>query len=110
MTLKQTQKQKPSRLDRGVLEELVAPFRIELNNRFGALKDEEPSIQKMNTSLRESMDTIQNKRQKSTIKKSIEDAEIENPDKKRKELRQKTNKTQKYKVEYAELNKLVKTQ
>ena len=62
----------------------------------------------MNTSLRESMDTIQNKTQKSTIKKSIEDTEIENLDKKRKELKQKTNKTLKDKVEYAELNKLVK--
>ena len=58
--------------------------------------------------LRESMDTIQNKAQKSTIKKSIEDTEIENLDKKRKELRQRTNQTRKDKVEYAELNKLVK--
>ena len=33
---------------------------------------------------------------------------MENVDKKRKELRQKTNKTLKDKVEYAELNKLVK--
>ena len=72
------------------------------------MKDKEPSIDKMNTILRESMDTIQNKTQKSTIKKSIEDTDIENLDKKRKELRQKTNKTQKDKVEYAELNKLVK--
>ena len=54
------------------------------------------------------MDTIQNQTQKSTNKKSIEDTEIENLDKKRKELRQKTNKTLKDKVEYAELNKLVK--
>ena len=54
------------------------------------------------------MDTIQNKTQKSTIKNSIEDTEIENLDKKRKELRQKTSKTLKDKVEYAELNKLVK--
>ena len=53
------------------------------------------------------MDTIQNQTQKSTIEKSIEDTEIENLDKKRKELRQKTNKTLKDKVEYAELNKLV---
>ena len=62
----------------------------------------------MNTVLREAMDTIQNQTQKSTTKKSIEDTEIENLDKKRKELRQKTNKTLKDKVEYAELNKLVK--
>ena len=41
----------------------------------------------MNTILRESMDTIQNKAQKSTIKKSIEDTEIENLDKKRTEIR-----------------------
>ena len=62
----------------------------------------------MNTDLREAMDTIQNQTQKSTTEKSIEDTEIENLDKKRKELRQKTNKTLKDKVEYAELNKLVK--
>ena len=35
------------------------------------------------------MDTIQNKTQKSTIKTSIEDKEIENLDKKRKELKTK---------------------
>ena len=62
----------------------------------------------MNTVLREAMDTIQNQTQKSTTEKSIEDTEIENLDKKRKELRQKTNKALKDKVEYAELNKLVK--
>ena len=54
------------------------------------------------------MDTIQNQTQKPTTEKSTEDTEIENLDKKRKELRQKTNKTPKDKVEYAELNKLVK--
>ena len=55
------------------------------------------------------MDTIQNKTQKSTIKKSIGNTEIENLDKKRKELRKKKpNKTLKDKVEYAELNKVAK--
>ena len=70
------------------------------------------------------MDTILNKTQKSTIKKSIEDIEIESLDKKRKESRPKknkkkkqqqqqqktttiTNKTLKDKVEYAELTKYV---
>ena len=108
MRLKAIQKRKPHRLDLSVLEELATPFRIELKNRFDTLKDEEPSIEKMNTILRESMDTIQNTTQKSTIKKSIEDTEIENLDKKRKQLRQKTNRTLKDKVEYAKLNKLVK--
>ena len=42
----------------------------------------------MNTVLREAMDTIQNQTQKPTIEKSIEHTEIENLDKKRKELRQ----------------------
>ena len=65
-------------------------------------------LEKMKTILRESMDTIQNKTQKSTIKKNIEDTEIEILDKKRKELRQKANKTLKDKEEYAELKKLVK--
>ena len=75
------------------------------SHRVDALKDEEPSIENMNTVLREAMDTIQNQTQKSTIEKSIEDTEIENLDKKRKELRQNTNKKLKDKVEYAELNK-----
>ena len=56
----------------------------------------------------ESMDTIQNKTQKSTIKKSTEDTETESLDKKRKELRQKANSTLKDKAECAELKKLVK--
>ena len=47
----------------------------------------------MSKILREPMDTTQNKIQKSTIKKSIEDTEIESLDKKRKELRQKTKNT-----------------
>ena len=69
------------------------------------------------------MDTMQNKTQKSTIRKSIEDTEIENLDKKRiktknKNKKQKskqqqqqkqTNKALEDKVEYTELNKLVKT-
>ena len=77
----------------------------------------------MNTVLREAIDTIQNQTQKFTIEKSIEDTEIENLDKKRKELipknktkqkqkqnkkNKQTNKTPKDKVEYTELNKLVK--
>ena len=54
------------------------------------------------------MDTIQNKTQKSTIRKNTEDTEIESLDKERKELRQKANKTLKDKGDYAELNRLVK--
>ena len=84
MRLKRIQKQKPYRLDLRVLEKIATPFRIELKNRFDTLKDEEPSIEKMNTVLRESMNTIQNQTQKSTIEKSIDDKEIENLDKKRK--------------------------
>ena len=102
------QKQKPLRLDLRVLEKLSSPFRIELKNRFDTLKDEEPSTEKMNTVVRQSMDTIQNKTQKSTIKKSIEDTEIESLDKKSKESRQKTNETLKDKVEHTEINKVVK--
>ena len=41
----------------------------------------------MNTVLREAMDTIQNQTQKSTTEKGIEDTDIKNLDKKRKELR-----------------------
>ena len=86
--LKKIQKQKPLRLDFRVLEKLATPLRIELKKkikkkkRFDTQKDEEPSIEKINKILRKSMDTIQSKTQKSTIKKSIDDTEIESVDKK----------------------------
>ena len=61
----------------------------ESKNRFDPLKDKEPTIDKMNEILKESMDTIRNDAQKSIIKKSTEDTETERLDKKRKELQQK---------------------
>ena len=69
------------------------------------MKDREPTIVKVNKTLKESMNTIQNETQKSIIKKSTGDTEIESLDQKRKGPRQKKKKD---KVEYAELNKLVK--
>ena len=45
MRLNKIQKQKPLRLNLRVLEKLATPFRIELKNRFGTLKDDEPSIE-----------------------------------------------------------------
>ena len=79
-----------------MLEKVATPFRIEIKKkkkkkRFDTLKDEEPSIEKLNTILRESMDTILNKTQKSTLKKSIEDTEIENLNKKRIKTKNKQN-------------------
>ena len=44
----QTNKQNTLKLDLKVLERVATPFRIELKNRFDTLKDEEPSIEKMN--------------------------------------------------------------
>ena len=95
MRLKKIQKQNPLRLDLTVSEKLATSFRIELKNRFVSLKDEDPLIEKMNKIMRESMDTIQNKTQKSTIKKSVEDTEIESLDKKKKKKKRITtnNKT-----------------
>ena len=54
------------------------------------------------------MDTIQSKAQKPTIKKSIEDTEIDDLFKKGRDIKQKTSKMLKDMVEYSELNKLVK--
>ena len=74
------------------------------------MKDKEPAIKKTNKLLKESMDTMQNVKSKSTTKKSNEDTETEILDKKRKKKQKKTktNKTLKDTVEYAELNTLVK--
>ena len=49
MRLKKKSEKNPYRLDLRVLEKLATPFRTELNNRFDTLKDEKPSIEKMNT-------------------------------------------------------------
>ena len=76
-----------------MLEKLGTPFAIEVKYRFDALKDEEPTVEKRNQILTKSKETKQNKTQKSTIKKSTEDSEIESLDKKRKELWQKANNT-----------------
>ena len=106
MRLKRIQKQKPYRLDLRVLEKLVTPFRIELKNRFDTLKDEEPSIEKMNTVLREAMAPYKTKHKSPQPRRVLKIQKLKTLT--RKELRQKTNKTLKDKVEYAELNKLVK--
>ena len=74
-----------------------------MNKRLDALRNEQLSIYKNNKLLREAMDTIQSETKKSTIQKSTDDTEIESLVKKRKELRQKVNKTLKDKVDYAEL-------
>ena len=62
----------------------------------------------MNELFTKAMDTMQKKTRKSTIKKCTEDTEIESLAKKKKELQLKANKTLKDKVDYVELNKLVK--
>ena len=54
------------------------------------------------------MDIKLNQTQKSTIKKSIEDTEIESSDKKKERITTKRNEGLKDKVEYAKLNKQVK--
>ena len=76
MRLEKIQKQTPLKLDLLVLEKSVSSFRIELNNILDALEEEEPTIEKMNKILRESMDSVQNETQKSIIKKSTEGAEL----------------------------------
>ena len=103
--LKRIQKTKTLPIRPQSIRKLVTPFRIELKNRYDSLKDEEPSIEKMNTVLREAMDTIQNQTQKYTTKKSIEDTEIENLDKKRKELRPNKTKQNKTKQNKTKQNK-----
>ena len=76
MRLEKIQKQTPLKLDLLVLEKSVSSFRIELNNILDASEEEEPTIEKMNKILRESMDSVQNETQKSIIKKSTEGAEL----------------------------------
>ena len=68
-----------------MLKKLVTQNRKKTQqNTIDALKDVEPTIEKINKILTESMDTIQNKKQKSTIKKSTKDTKIESLNKKRK--------------------------
>ena len=87
---------------------IVTPFRIELKNRFDSerrrtiYRENEHSPERSYGHHTKPNTKVHNREE------YFEDTEIENLDKKRKELRQKTNKTLKDKVEYAELNKFVK--
>ena len=70
--LKKIQKQKTLKLHIGdLLEKLATPFRIELKSRFDALKDKEPTIEKISKILTKSVDTLHKKTQKFTIKRVL---------------------------------------
>ena len=96
MGLQKIPKQTPLKSDLRVLEKSVTPFRIELKNRFDALKDKESTLENINKIKKESMDTLQNKTQKSTIKKSTEDTENERLDVKNGKKKKKPTESKQY--------------
>ena len=69
-----------------VIEKPVSTSRLELKNRFDVLKDKEPTIEKTNKILTETMNTMQSETQKSIIKRRTENTEIESLDTKRIDL------------------------
>ena len=74
-----------------VSEKSVSTFRLESKNRFDALKDKELTVEKMNKTLRESVDIIQKQTKHPINRKSAEDTEIETLV--QKEFKQTANKT-----------------
>ncbi|GFS08730.1 endonuclease-reverse transcriptase [Elysia marginata] len=106
MRLKRLSKKKGSKIEIKHLEAVKKTFQIKLANRFNALKEEPPSIEKFNEVIKETAEGICEK-QVGTNHVEV-DQEFKQLEAKRKELRCKENKTTAEKIEYTEINKTVK--
>ncbi|GFR69755.1 hypothetical protein ElyMa_000309000 [Elysia marginata] len=106
MRLKRLSKKKGSKIEIEHLEAVKETFQITLANRFNALMEEPPSIEKFNEVIKETAEGICEK-QVETNHVEV-DQEIKQLEAKRKELRCKENKTTAEKIEYTEINKTVK--
>ncbi|GFR72988.1 endonuclease-reverse transcriptase [Elysia marginata] len=106
MRLKRLPKKKGSKIEIKHLEAVKETFQITLANRFNALMEEPPFIEKFNEVIKETAEGICEK-QVETNHVEV-DQEIKQLEAKRKELRCKENKTTAEKIEYTEINKSVK--
>ncbi|GFR98370.1 hypothetical protein ElyMa_004499800 [Elysia marginata] len=106
MRLKILSKKKGSKIEIKHLVAVKETFQITLANRFNALMEEPPSIEKFNEVIKETAEGICEKQVETNHVKV--DQEIKQLEAKRKELRCKENKTTAEKIEYTEINKIVK--
>ncbi|GFN92897.1 hypothetical protein PoB_001940300 [Plakobranchus ocellatus] len=83
-------------------------FQLEVSNRFNALEENKPAIETFHKIMEEGAERFGQNAKDKPNEKLEEDIEIERLDEKRKSLKKKEGKTTVEKIEYTELNKLVK--
>ncbi|GFO44229.1 endonuclease-reverse transcriptase [Plakobranchus ocellatus] len=83
-------------------------FQLEISNRFNALEGNKPTIETFHKIMEEEAERCGKNGKDKPNEKLEEDMEIERLDEKRKTLKKKEEKTTAEKIEYTELNKLVK--
>ncbi|KAK3803056.1 hypothetical protein RRG08_027978 [Elysia crispata] len=106
--LKRIKKKKPLKINTRQLEKVAPSFQIKLKNKFDILRNEKPSIEVMNETIRKCAAEVVEKPNETTKEQNAEDKLIEELEQRRKELRRKDNKTGPERVEYIETNKTVK--
>ncbi|KAK3790884.1 hypothetical protein RRG08_011097 [Elysia crispata] len=106
--LKRIKKKKPLKINTRQLEKVAPSFQIKLKNKFDILRNEKPSIEVMNETIRKCAAEVVEKPNETKKEQNAEDKLIEELEQRRKELRRKDNKTGPERVEYIETNKTVK--
>ncbi|GFS21495.1 hypothetical protein ElyMa_006926200 [Elysia marginata] len=108
MRLKRIKKRKPLKIDARQLEKVTHTFQVNLQKRFEAFRNEIPSIENLNDIITKSAMELTEKPTETEKDINEEDKIIEELERRRKELRKKEIKTAIDRVEYIELNKIVK--
>ncbi|GFS21018.1 cortactin-binding protein 2 [Elysia marginata] len=108
MRLKGMKRKKAIKIDVKQLKGADIEFKLSLENRFEKLENEPPTIDNLNMVITESANEVNEKMTGTEENKSEEDKEIDQLERKRKELRRKENKTIRDKNELNETNKMVK--
>ena len=88
--LKRIKKKKPLKINTRQLEKVAPSFQIKLKNKFDILRNEKPSIEVMNETIRKCAAEVVEKPNETTKEQNAEDKLIEELEQRRKELRRKT--------------------
>ncbi|KAK3777294.1 hypothetical protein RRG08_064832 [Elysia crispata] len=91
--LKRIKKKKPLKINTRQLEKVAPSFQIKLKNKFDILRNEKPSIEVMNETIKKCAAEVVEKPNETTKEQNAEDKLIEELEQRRKELIRKDNKT-----------------
>ncbi|GFO37347.1 hypothetical protein PoB_006385200 [Plakobranchus ocellatus] len=106
--LKRIQRKRPIKTNTEILEMHKEQFQLEISNRFNALEENKLTIETFHKVIEEEAERFGKNGKDKPNEKLEEDMEIERLDEKRKTLKKKEGETTAEKIEYTELNKLVK--